>query len=495
MKPTNKIVRTGHSRRHFLQTTALAAGAITFGFPALVRGQNLNSKLNIAVIGAGGKGASDTDCIARTENIFALCDADRNNAAGQIAKYPDAKFYQNFQHMLDDVGKSIDGVDVATPDHFHAIAAKAALDLGKAVYCQKPLCQTVWEARQLRTIAVDRGLVTQMGNQGSAEDGLRRGVDVIQAGIIGQVKEVHIWTNRPIWPQGIDRPDGSDPIPDGLDWDLWLGPAPVRPYKKGVYDPFNWRGWVDFGTGALGDMACHTVNLSFRGLHLGYPTEIEATTSGVAVETYPLSSKIRFEFPKRKFSQPAAHPSLFHHRDTRNFDPCTLWWYDGGKPQEGTRGGHDGSNKPPVELTADLVAFRGEVPGSGCLLIGDEGTLFSPDDYGTEFFIKLKGESKFTHYKKHPAVALIPQATPLNAFKGAADFRQHQEWLAAIKSGRPQDCYSRFDIGGRLAEIMLLGCVALRTGKALQWDGPNLQVTNVPEAAQYIRRTNRTGWV
>lgn len=494
MKATSQPAPTGQSRRQFLQTTALAAGAVTLGFPALVRGQNLNSKLNIAVIGAGGKGASDTDCCAE-ENILALCDADKNNAAKQLEKYPDAKFYQNFRHMLDDLGKSIDGVDVATPDHFHAIAASAAMDLGKAVYCQKPLTQTIWEARQLRKLAAGKKLVTQMGNQGSAEDGLRRGVEVIQAGLIGQVKEVHIWTNRPIWPQGIGRPAGSDPIPAGLDWNLWLGPAPVRPYKKGVYDPFNWRGWLDFGTGALGDMACHTVNLAFRGLHLGYPTEIEATCSGVTVETYPLSSKIRFEFPKRKFTYPAASPSFFHHHDNRSFDPCTLWWYDGGQPKPGTRGGHDGSNKPPVELTTDLVAFRGEMPGSGCLLIGDAGRLFSPDDYGTEFYIKLNGDAKYVHYKKHPAVQAIAQTIPRNPFKGSADQRHHKEWLAAIKSGKPEDCYSRFDIGGRLVEIMLLGCVALRTGKTLHWDGPNMQVTNVPEAAQYIRRTDRTGWL
>ncbi len=494
MKPTIKPARTGQSRRQFLQTTALAAGAVTLGFPALVRGQNLNSKLNIAVIGAGGKGASDTDC-CNTETIFALCDVNRNNCAGQLEKYPEAKYYQNFRHMLDEVGKSIDAVDVATPDHFHAIAAAAAMDMGKHVYCQKPLCQTVWEARQLRTMAVERGLVTQMGNQGSSQDGLRRGVEAIQAGIIGQVKEAHIWTNRPIWPQGIDRPEGEDPIPEGLDWNLWLGPAPVRPYKRDVYDPFKWRGWLDFGTGALGDMACHTVNLTFRGLHLGYPSEIEATCSGVKAETYPLSSKIRFEFPKRKFSQAAAHPSWFHRHDTRTFDACTLWWYDGGQPKEGTRGGHDGSNKPPVALTADLAAFRGEVPGSGCLLIGDGGTLFSPDDYGTEFYVKLNGDSKFSHYKKHPAVQAIAQTIPRNLHKGDADRMHHQEWIAAIKAGKPEDCYSRFDIGGRLAEIMLLGCVALRTGKTLEWDGPNMKVTNVPEAAQYIRRTNRTGWI
>jgi len=472
---------TAQSRRQFLQTTALAAGALTIGFPALVRGQNLNSKLNIAVIGAGGKGASDTDCLA-TENIVALCDADRNNCGKQLEKYPDAKYYQNFRKMLDEMGTGIDAVDVATPDHFHAIAASAAMEMGKPVYCQKPLCQTIYEVRQLRQMAQDKQLVTQMGNQGSAEDGFRRGVEVIQSGIIGHVKEVHIWTNRPIWPQGIDRPTGEDPVPKGLDWNLWLGPAPMRPYKKDVYDPFKWRGWLDFGTGALGDMACHTVNLSFRGLKLGYPTEIEAHCTEIKPETYPLSSTIRFKFP-------AADKTLFHRH-------VTLWWYDGGKPKPGERGGHDGSNKPPAHLTAELAAFRGEVPGSGCLLVGEHGTIFSPDDYGTEFFIKLKGDAKFMHYNKHPVAMAVPQSIPRNPHKGSSDQRQHQEWVTAIKENKPELCYSRFDIGGRLTEIMLLGCVAVRTGKKLHWDGPGMQVTNdVPEAAQFIQRTNRTGWM
>jgi predicted dehydrogenase len=355
------------------------------------------------------------------------------------------------------------------------------MEMGKPVYCQKPLCQTIYEARKLRQMALDKNLVTQMGNQGSAEDGLRRGVEVIQSGIIGHVKEVHIWTNRPIWPQGIDRPEGSDPVPDGLNWDLWLGPAPVRPYKTGVYDPFKWRGWLDFGTGALGDMACHTVNLSFRGLKLGYPTEIEATCSGANSETYPLSSTIRFKFP-------ASDPTMFHKH-------VTLWWYDGGKPKAGERGGHDGSNKPPVHLTAEVAAFRGEVPGSGCLLIGEHGTIFSPDDYGTEFFIKLKGDAKFVHYNKHPVAMAVPQSIPRNPHKGGADQRHHQEWVTAIKENKPELCYSRFEIAGRLTEIMLLGCVSIRTGKKLEWDGPAMKATNVPEADQFIRRTDRLGWM
>ncbi len=464
------------------------------GVPTLLRGQNLNSRLNIAAIGAGGKGASDTNCCSK-ENIVALCDVDTANCARQIKKYPNAKFYRDFRKMFDEMGKGIDAVTVSTPDHFHAIAESAAMRLGKHVYGQKPLAQTIYEARYLRDLARQTGVVTQMGNQGSAADGLRRAVECLHAGIIGQVREVYVWTNRPIWPQGIDRPDGSDPVPDTLDWDTWIGPAPMRPYKRGFYDPFNWRGWQDFGTGALGDMACHTVNMPFRGLSLGYPTTIEATTiNGMNRETYPIGSKIRFEFPARKISVPAAHPGLFHRHDTVAFEPVTFWWLDGGQPIPGQPGRHDGSNKPPQELTADIKEMLGEVPGSGCLLIGDKGKIFSPDDYGEQFFIKMNDEKKYTHFKKSAPLAAIPESLPRNQFKGDNALRQHLEWIAAIKAGKPEMCYSRFDVAAKLTEIMLLGCVALRARKKIEWDGPNMLATNAPEAAPFVKRENRAGW-
>ena len=352
------------NRRDFLKTTTLTAGALAFGVPTLLRGQNLNSKLNIGVIGAAGKGVSDTDC-CDSENIYALCDVDGEYCAGQRRKYPQAKFYQDFRKMFDESGKNIDAVTVSTPDHFHAIAAYAAMRRGKHVYCQKPLTQTVYEARHLTTLAQDTKVITQMGNQGSAHDGLRRAVECIQAGLIGPVRQVQVWTDRPIWPQGIGRPEGSDPVPDSLNWDIWLGPAPVRPFKKGVYHTFNWRGWQDFGTGALGDMACHTVNMPFRALGLGYPTEIEAQAFGVMnQETYPIGSKIRFEFPARKIIVPAVHKSFFHRLDTLEQVATTFWWYDGGQPLADKPGRHDGSNKPPRDITADVEALLGEVPGS-----------------------------------------------------------------------------------------------------------------------------------
>ena len=482
------------NRRNFLKTATLATGAVVLGVPTLLRGKNLNSKLNIASIGAMGKGQSDTDHCS-SENIVALCDVDSERCAKQIQKYPSAEFYRDFRVMFDEMGKSIDAVTVSTPDHFHAIAESLAMRLGKHVYGQKPLTQTIYEARYLRDLAHETGVVTQMGNQGSAADGLRRAVECIQAGLIGQVHEVHIWTNRPIWPQGIARPDGSDPVPDALNWDVWIGPAPMRPYKKDVYQPFNWRGWQDFGTGALGDMACHTVNMSFRALRLGYPTEIEATPfGGMNTETYPIGSKIRFQFPARKTVVPAAPKTLFHRHDTVEQAPVTLWWYDGGQPLADNPAKHDDTNKPPRELTADIAEMLGEIPGSGALLIGDKGAIFSPDDYGEQFFVKLNGEKKFTHFKKHPAVALIPQVIPRNLFTGDNDHRQHLEWIAAIKAGKPEDCYSRFAIGAQLTEIMLLGCVSLRVGKKIEWDGPNMKATNCPEAAHFIKRDNRAGW-
>ena len=494
-------------RREFIKASSMAAGTLAFGVPALLRGQNLNSKLNIACVGVGGKGRSDTDACA-DENIVALCDVDSGSPAYEIQtkKYPSAKTYKDFRQMLDQMGNQIDAVTVSTPDHMHAIVASAVMKRNKAVFCQKPLTQTIYEARYLRKMAKERKLVTQMGNQGSSADGLRRAVETIQDGLIGQVHEVHVWTNRPVWPQAMDRPLGEDPVPATLDWDIWIGPAPMRPYKgspnpqdrNGIYEPFNWRGWQDFGTGALGDMACHTVNMPFRALNLEYPTVVEAMPLGLMnKESYPVGSKIRFDFPKRKAHIPLEHPHLFHHDRKIEHDAVTLWWYDGGKPDPTARGGHDLSNKPPAEVTADIVALRGNVPDSGCLLVGDGGKVFSPDDYGTSFFVKLKGDQKFLDYTEHPAMAQYPERIPRNHYGkpgGSSVFAHAQEWLVAVKENKPEICYSRFDIAARLTEIMLLGCVSLRAGQKIEWDGPKMVAKNCPQAAQFIRRQDRSGW-
>ena len=328
MKTKIAYPQSSLSRRQFL-TSSAALGAAALAGPYLLRGQNLNSRVSVAVIGAAGKGASDADTAAAAgADIVAFCDVDRvklearlQSAAGGRGgrSYPTAKPFRDYRKMLDENSRDFDAVIVATPDHHHAFAAARAMRLKKHVYVQKPLTQSVHEARLMRQIAKETGVVTQMGNQGSAGSGLRRAVEVIQAGVIGSPREVHVWSNRPIWPQGIDRPVGEDPVPDTLDWDLWLGPAPARPYKgnpqggRGPYHDFNWRGWKDFGNGALGDMALHTVNMPFRALKLGYPTVVECEqVSDNHEETWPLSSRLRFEFPERE-----------------GLPPVKFWWYDG----------------------------------------------------------------------------------------------------------------------------------------------------------------------
>ena len=487
------------TRRQFLYTTALAgAAAVTYGAPA-ARKLSSTDKLNIAAVGCGGQGDSDIDHCSG-ENIVALCDVNLHPANGHKRKHPNAKVYQDWRIMLEKEEKNIDAVLVSTPDHMHALLAATAMRMGKHVYCQKPLVQTVYEARLMRDLAKEHGVATQMGNQGSSEDGLRRAVEVVHAGLIGPVRQVHVWSNRPIWPQGMARPAGEDTVPEGFNWDLWLGPAPLRPYKGewsengnsgggggrknnrrgNVYQPFNWRGWQDFGTGALGDMACHTCNMAFRALSLGFPTEIEASSSAINKESYPLKSKIRFEFPKRKGPK------------GEDLVPATFWWYDGGNPLPDNPFRHDGNNKPPKDIVSPVEEMMGSVPGSGCILVGDKGVIFSPDDYGAKFFLKMKDEKSFTESGKHDAVKAIPQSIPRNEFQGEADKRQHLEWIAACKGGKPG--YSNFDIAAYLTEIILLGCVALRTGKKLEWDGPNMKAKNAPEAAQFVKRTNRKGW-
>jgi len=464
----------GFTRRQFLYTSALFGAAALAGCAtAAPRKLSANEKLNIGVVGAGGKGSSDTDHCA-SENIVALSDVDMGTLTKRKEKYPNARIYQDWREMLKKE-TTLDAVIVSTPDHQHALIAATAIRMGKHVYCQKPLVQTISEARLLRKLAKQFGVVTQMGNQGSAEDGLRRAVEVVQAGLIGPVREVYVWSNRPVWPQGMPRPEGSDPVPATLDWDLWLGPAPFRPFKKAAYHTFKWRGWQDFGTGALGDMACHTANMPFRALKLGYPTEVEAWTSSINKESYPLKSKIRFQFPARG-----------------NLVPVTFWWFDGGNPKPDNPYVHDGNNKPPTTVTADVEAMMGSVPGSGCILVGDKGKIFSPDDYGANFFVKLTDDKEFVPSKNSAAVKAIPQTIPRNAFQGDADKRQHLEWIAGCKGGPTP--YSNFDVAAYLTEIILLGCVAMQVGKKLEWDGPNMRATNAPEAAQYITRSNRKGW-
>lgn len=469
------------TRRRFLQTTAAGAAGYWFTATALSAARAADApsgKLRIASVGVGGKGGSDVDNASHVGQIVALCDVDDNTLNGKAGKFAGVKKYHDFRKMFDEIAKEIDAVTVSTPDHTHAPASIMAMKLGKHVYCQKPLTHTVYEARQMREVAKKNNVCTQMGNQGSAEDGVRRAVEIVQAGVLGPVKEVHVWTNRPIWPQApsvMKRPPEA-PAPEGVHWDEFLGPAPYRPngtFAEGAaaqgrrrrdpggsaYHPFKWRGWWDFGTGAFGDMACHTANMAHRALNLGFPTSIVADATDVNPETYPSSARVTFEFPARS-----------------EMPPVTLTWY------EGKRGG--AKLLPPDDLLKKVLKQGEKLADSGSMLVGEKGILFSPNDYGAQY--RLIGEGV------EEAAKAVPKTLPRN---GHGDQGMKNEWAEAIKLGKPEHAYSNFGIAGILTEWILLGNVGIRlTGQKLMWDGPSLQFTNNTTANQYLHYEYRKGW-
>ena len=439
------------SRRDFLGNAATVAAFTIVPRHVLGGPRHIppSEKLNIAGIGVGGQGAGDLGNLS-SQNIVALCDVDFRHAEGTFKRYPNARQYRDFRKMLDKEDKNIDAVVVATPDHIHAPASMAAIKRGKHVYCEKPLTHSVYEARRVAEAAREHKVATQMGNQGQASPQTRLMCEMVWDGAIGPVREVHVWTDRPnkglnavYWPQGVDRPKERPAVPKTLDWDLWLGPAPKRPYHP-AYVPFKWRGWWDFGTGAMGDIGCHALDPIFRALKLGAPTSVEGISTLVNTETYPLSSKIHYEFPARG-----------------DMPPVKVVWYDGGmrppRPEELEDGRQVGSN--------------------GKLFIGDKGKMLSE---------RIIPESKMKEYGKPPE--MIPRSPG-----------HYIEWIEACKGGKPAG--SNFDHAGPLAEAVLLGNVALRpelkekmNRTKLLWDGPNLKITNVPEANKFLHREYREGW-
>ena len=439
-------------RRQFLQQlTGIGAGLYVAGSrPLWALESSPAERLRIACIGVGGKGASDTDQAGLFGDIVGLCDIDDNRLNERASKHPKARKFFDFRTMLDQMQNEIDAVVVSTPDHTHAPAAMMAMRLGKHVYCQKPLTWSVVEARALRLAAHKYGVATQMGNQGTALDGFRTSIEVIRSGAIGPVREVHVWTDRcgRYWKQAPDitaRPADKPDVPKTVHWDEFLGPAPERPYHPS-YHPFAWRGWRDFGTGALGDMACHTANMAFMALGLGYPTSISSENSEVNPETFQQWATITFQFPARG-----------------EMPPVKLVWYEGIK--DGKR------NLPSPEL------MFGEQPSnSGLLLKGDKGVLFSPSDYGQSFTLFPKKD--FEGFKN-------PEPT-IPRLGGNNDESQKKEWIAACKGGPA--AMSNFDYAGLLTEAMLLGNVAIRAGKPIEWDGEKLKIKNAPEAEQYLHR-------
>jgi hypothetical protein len=505
------------TRRYFFFGSLLAgavpnAGWSSSGSLPRLGYKSPNEKLNVASIGAGGKASSDIDGCAASENIVALCDVDDKSAAHSFEKYDKATKYKDFRKMLDKE-KSVDAVIVTIPDFMHATAAVWAMERGKHVYVQKPLVRTVWEARQMMEVANKYKVATQMGNQGYSNEGTRQCAEMIWAGEIGNVTEVHAWTDRPLWPQGLTKIPDPTPVVEGLDWDLWLGSATPRPFTVGgpgypndygnFYQPFNWRGFYDFGCGALGDMACHILGAPNMALKLGSPTSVECIKKeGASDFMFPKKSIIRFDFPARG-----------------NMPAVKLFWYDGlektpelpGVPTgeylgdlpyanrgRGGRGrgaaataGATPAAPPPRPPETGFVggvfnyeAFqkvledpKPQIPKpDGSVFIGDKG-IITTGTYGSE--TRLIPVEKMKDYK-------FPEKF-LTRSPG-----HYADWIRACKGGDP--ACSNFNVAAPFVEWMLLGVIALRVEGKIEYDPVKMKITNNAEANKYLRPTFRKGW-
>ncbi|WP_425613448.1 Gfo/Idh/MocA family protein [Anatilimnocola sp. NA78] len=437
------------SRRKFLQTAAVAS-TFTLGAPAFLRGQNLNSKLNLAIIGCGGRGGSNLSSV-KSENIVGLCDVSASTVDRAGQQFAGANKFTDFRRLYDRA-KEFDAVVVSTCEHTHAFATLPALQLGKHVYCEKPLTHSIWEARVIREAAAKAKVVTQMGTQIHAGDNYRRVVELIQTGAIGPVREAHVWVSRAWGRQSpeesaahkdivsvMERPAGSSPVPAGLDWDLWLGPAPERPFHDVYYPGPKWYRWWDFGSGTMSDLGSHWNDLPFWALKLKTPRTIEASGPPPHAELAPASMQATYEYDARE-DMPAVK----------------LTWYQG-------------VNKPKIWTENGIPQW-----GNGVLFIGDKGMLLS--DYGKYVLLP---EKDFAGFK--PPEPFIPKS-----------IGHHQEWLEACRTGGPTTC--NFEYAGWLTEANHLGNVAYRTGKKIEWDSVNMKAKGCPEADPIIRREYRAGW-
>ncbi len=453
MQPSNRQ----SSRRDFLrQSAAVGAGFWVAGGIARAASSSPNEQLQIASFGVSGKGKSDVENASRFGKIFALCDVDRTflKLSAHTYKVPKQNTFTDFRELFDKLGDKVDVVTVSTPDHNHAVILAKALKSGKHCYGQKPLTHAIWEARQIQDIARKAGVVTQMGNQFTAYEPMRKAAHQVKAGQIGTVKEVHVWTNRPIWPQGEDR-NPPKPVPKDLDWESWIGTAPMRPYADG-YHTFKWRGWWDFGTGALGDMACHTCNLPFMALNMRDPTAVEAQTSGHNHDSYPAKSKIKFDFPAIG-DRPA----------------FTFHWYDG-------------TNLPPEDLYADFLqkptkdGKPRKLNSSGCLLVGSKCTMYAAGDYANEGIEVNNGvELQDVDYPKPPA---------------APELGHVQEFYEAIQDPKNKKTVSNFpDYAGPLTETILLGNLAVWKEGPVKWEAKTLTPDD-PKLMAIVKPTYREGY-
>jgi predicted dehydrogenase len=421
------------TRRQF--TTGLAAAATVLGAPAILRGRNLNDRLNIAIIGSGGRGAGNAQSLS-SQNIVILCDVDETKLDAAATLYPQAKKFIDFRQVYEHANE-FDAVAVSTCEHTHAFATLPALQLGKHVYCEKPLTHNIWEARIIREAAAKANVATQMGIQIHATDNYRRVVEKIRAGLIGPVSEAHVWVSR-AWGDG-DRPSDQIPVPKGLHWDLWIGPAPYRPFHNEYFPGPRWYKWWDFGNGTMSDLGSHWNDLPFWALDLHHPLTIEANGPPPHSETAPASMHVRYEFPARG-----------------QLPPVTLTWYQG-------------VDKPEIWTNGGIPQWE-----NGVLFIGGEGMLLA--DYGKHVLLP---EEKFADTP--PPEPTIPSSPG-----------QHEEWVDACKTGKTP--LSNFEYSGWLTESNHLGNVAFRSGMKLEWDPENLRATNAPDADRFIHREYRSGW-
>ena len=510
------------SRRHFFYGSLLAGAVPAGGFGSAASLKALgykspNEKLNIASVGAGGKAASDIAACARTENIVALCDVDDKRAERVYKLHEKAPKYRDFRQMLDKEDRNIDAVIVAIPDHMHATAALWAMERGKHVYVQKPLARTVAECRWLAEAARKHKVATQMGNQGYSNEGTRQCAEMIWSGEIGNVTEVHAWTNRPIWPQGLPDLPPEAPVPETFDWDLWLGIAAMRPYSP-KYAPFNWRGFFDFGCGALGDMACHILGAPNMALRLGSPTSVECLKQeGESKYYYPSKSVIRFEFPARG-----------------SMPPVKITWYDDAKVQPDIPG------VPGDEILGDLPRLRTAAPERDEERAEErrapdkrlvQGRIFTdayldpgafepppapkppanePSDpnarldaqvnrrvsQGSNGSLFVGDKGMITTGTYGELTRLVPMER-MRDYKWPAEFLtrspgHYRDWIRACKGGDP--ACSNFDVAAPFTEWILLGVVALHFPGKLEWDGEKMRITNNGEANKFLRPAVRKGW-
>ena len=463
--------RKSHLRRRsfvkVLGATALGAPLATFA----ARAASPNSKLNIALVGAGGRGSYiGLEALRLGENIVALCDVDQAQLAkarkslaekveGGTAAIERAKVYDDYRKLLDEE-KSLDAVMIATGSRWHAPLCVAFMKAGKHVYCEKPPVYRIAEARELIELVPKCKVATQTGTQGASGQSSRRAVEIIQAGVLGQIRKVHLWCDGyGRNPPSHGRPPGEDPVPAGLNWDFWLGPAPLRPFKRGVYHPgcLAFQNWLDLCNGMLAGQGAHTFDLPVRALRLDYPIRVEAELPEPVMETYVSQAAFRFDFAARG-----------------NLAPVSLWWTDGGR-------------YPPEDVTLGLKTISGKVPNMGCLFVGEQGELFA-GGWGQGGVMRLNGEKSWRGVLDHESAKTVPVTLPR-----APRDNHVLEWVQACKGGPPT--FTSFEVGAHAAEIYLPGIVSLRLGRSIEWDGPAMKAKNAPGADPLIQKTYRTKWL